>query len=231
MDIDLLVNVFGKTLDYVSVIIVALLVLILGWLIALVIKILISKLLDTFQFNKLCDRLKITEFLDKGDVAYTPSKLVSVIFYWIILIIVFFISAHMLGLGRLDVLLTRLLDYIPNVIVAILIIIIGTLISVFIGNIVRTIASNANVPEAEFLGKATKVLIIIFVIFMALEQLQIALDIVKFSFKILFGGIVFGLSLAFAIGCNDIVKDFVQQILQRNSHRRKKGPRPPDLEE
>ena len=231
METDLMGDVLGKALNYFYVIAIALFALICGWLIALGIKTIISKLLDALKFNKLCDRLKITEFLKKGEVTYTPSKLVAVIFYWIILIVVFFVIAHMLSLSKLDVLLARLLDHIPNVIAAVLIVVIGTLISLFIGNVVRTIASNTNVPGAKFLGRITKVLIIIFVIFMALEQLQIALDIVKFSFKVLFGGIIFGLALAFAIGCSDIVKDFVQQTLRKDYHKRKKGPRVPDFEE
>lgn len=194
--------------------VVSLVILVVGWLVAVVVEILISRGLVALGFNALCEKIKFTEILKKGNIKYTPSKLASVLIYWIIVIGVILLSADALGITVVRSLLDKILAYIPNVIASILILIFGSLLSSFVGNIVETASGNTNIPHPHLLGRIVKVVIVIFAITMAIEQLGIATSIVTSTFQIVLGAIGLAFALAFGIGCKDIAKDTIEKILK-----------------
>lgn len=204
----------GKFSQNIPNLVVSLVILVVGWLVAVVVEILISRGLGALGFNALCEKIKVTEILKKGNIKYTPAKLVSVLIYWIIVIGVILLSADALGITAVRNLLDKILAYIPNVIASILILIFGSLLSSFVGNIVETAAGNTNIPHSHLLGRIVKVVIVIFAITMAIEQLGIATAIVTSTFQIVLGAIGLAFALSFGIGCKDIAKDIIEKILK-----------------
>ncbi len=105
--------------------------------------------------------------------------------------------------------------FIPNIIAAIFILIIGMFAAVIIKNIVKTTASSAGIPHINLLSKIIEVVIMVFAVAMALEQLQIGARIVELTITIILGSFGLGFALALGLGCKDIVAKSAEGFLEK----------------
>jgi hypothetical protein len=105
-----------------------------------------------------------------------------------------------LGLTYVTDLLGRVMLFLPRVFVALLILIFGAYFAGFVGGSVRTYCRNSDIRDAELIGRLAQYAIVIFVVLIALEQLAIGGDIIRYTFLILLTGIVLALALAFGLG-------------------------------
>ena len=94
---------------------------------------------------------------------------------------------------------------------AMLIVVFGSYFARFVGNAITTYCIEAQIPDADMLGKMAQYLIMAFVIMIALRQLEVGADIVELTFLILLGGVVLALALAFGLGG----KDWAAALLER----------------
>lgn len=199
----------GKTLGVV-------IILIIGWVIAKVIKTLVIKGLKAIKIvDIISERIELNSILAKGGIEYSLSELVGVICYWLMLLITFVVAINFLGLTVAADLLNRIVLYIPNVIAGIFILILGIFIATLLKNIVQTAANNMGISQANLLAKVTEIVIIAFSIFITLEQLKIGIRITEITLSIILGSIGLGLALAFGLGCKDIVADYVEELLNK----------------
>jgi hypothetical protein len=207
----------------------AAIVLVLGWLGAIVVRFLISRLLLLARFDKLGKRAGFSEFLRKGHVRYTPSQLAGVIAYWVALLSVFLLVARILDVEIYRALSEKLVQAVPNMFAGILVVIVGYLIVSFISNFILTIALNASIKSATLLSKVIKWLGVIVVFTMALEQVGLGRSLVEFIFQVLLGALAFGAALAFGLGCKDMARDSLQKVI-KNLHEQERGAGKQDLE-
>ena len=207
----------------------ALVVLVVGWLAAYIIRIIISKFLLLIRFDKLGAKAGLSEFLRKGHVKYTPSRLAGVIIYWLMLLVVFLSVARILDLDIYLALSGKLIQALPNILAGLLVAIVGYLIVSFSIDFVLTIALNASIASARLLSRVIKWLGVIIVVTMALEQIGLGRSIVEFIFQILLAAIAFGSALAFGLGCKDMARETLQKII-RNLREQERGSNGSDLE-
>lgn len=203
----------------------ALLVIILfiiGWLISkFVIRLGIIKGLKFLKLDELAKRIELDTLLSKGGITLSLSELIGAICYWLALLITFVVALNSVGLTIAADLLQRITLFIPNIIVAIFILIMGMFASVILKNIVKTAATNAGISQVNLLSKLTEVVIMIFAVIMALEQLQINVKIVELAITIILAAFGLGFALAFGLGCKDLVGKAVSDFL--NKVKTKKG--------
>lgn len=130
------------------------------------------------------------------------------------------LAGFLIGLAAFDsewtsLLAREMLDYIPNLLGAALVLLIGSVIARFLARSVLIGAVNMNLQYARLLSVGVKWLVVVLAVAMALEHLRIARGIVELGFGILFGGIVFALALAVGLGS----KDFVTKSLSRDAQK------------
>jgi len=212
-------QMLSKILAYLPVLLGALLILIIGWIVAKAIKRLVDWLLKIVRFDTLADKAGISEILRKGDLRISAREVVSSIVYWLIIIMVLVMAVDALGLPKSSDILASLFAYVPKVIVALLVLIVAMFLANFVSGIVRTAAGNANLPKPEILAGVSRWAIIIFAITIALEQLGIAPLLVTATFNIILGGIVLALALAFGLGGKDAAAKYLEELKQRRSMR------------
>lgn len=193
--------------------IMALLVSILGWCAAIMIRLVISKVLELAKFNQVCEKTGFSDFLRKGQVSYSPAKLMGAIVYWVIVLVILFWGANLLNIRMTETLSERLVTAVPGFVSAMLILVVGVIIVSFIGNFVMTIARNAAFPHARLLSQVTKGLGIVLVFSLTIEQVNIGTTMIVSLFQIVLGAIVFGAALAFGLGCKDIARDAMVRFL------------------
>ncbi len=190
-------------------------ILALGLLVAWAVKSLVFRLLKTVRFDQFCGRTGFSLALAKGGVSETPSHLVSRMTYWAITLIFLMLGMGALNLKPVDQFVTRAFAYLPHVLVAMVILIVGFLLGNFFGRATLIAAVNAQVSQARFLARGVRLAVILFALAMAFEQLGIATAIIVAAFSISFGGVVLALAIAFGLGAKDAAKDFIEARLRR----------------
>ncbi|MDP2940021.1 MAG: hypothetical protein Q8O13_08085 [Candidatus Omnitrophota bacterium] len=189
-------------------------IFVVGWLIAKLIKLLVVKALKAIRLDSVAEQAKIADFLSKGGVKYTLSELIGVILYWILLFGVLISALNVLALTGVSGFLDRILAYLPSVIGAIIILILGIFISVFVESIVRTTIANVGLNQANLLAKVAQVAIVVFSILIALDELKIGTVLVS-AMSIILASLGLALGLAFGLGSKEIAGRFVSDLIEK----------------
>ena len=206
-----------RLIGYLPTLLGALVILIVGWIVAKVIRGIVNRLLKVIRFDKLADKAGISEILSKGGFKATTGEVLSGLVYWLVIIMVLVIVVNALGLPQASDVLESLFAYIPNVIAAIFVLVIGMFLANFVSGIVRTAAGNANLPKPEVLAGISRWAIIIFAATISLRELGIAPLLVTTTFNILFGGVCLALALAFGLGGKDAAAKYIEQLQKKRS--------------
>ncbi|MBU1124568.1 MAG: hypothetical protein KKC84_00910 [Candidatus Omnitrophica bacterium] len=192
---------------------VALIILFLGWMVSRFVRTIIGKL--TKPLDGLSERFGLENVLKKGGIGLTLSEVLGVIAYWFGILMTAMLAINAVGLTMAADLLNRIILFVPNVVSAVFIMIAGLFVGTFMKNIVQAAASNAGLSQGQVLSKAVEVAIIIFAIFIALEQLRIGIRITELTIGIVFGSVGLGLALAFGLGCKDIAGKLVNEFIEK----------------
>ncbi len=203
--------------EFIPTLIGTFLILIIGWIIAKIIQKTALKVLNLIRFDTFADKAGISSVLEKGNIKTTTTKLLSGLVYWLIMIMVLVMVVNALGLTVASQLLDGLLSYIPNVIAAIFVLVLGLFLANIVAGVVRTAASNSNLPKPEMMASLSKWAIVIFAVTISLKQLNIAPLLVTTTFNILFGGICLALALAFGLGGKDVAAKYLENLRNRYS--------------
>jgi hypothetical protein len=187
----------------------------LGWIVSK----LIRKSLVALKFDKLCSQMGITSVLLKGNIRKPASELLVTGTYWLIAISFFMIGLRTLDEAVMSGVFSRFFSFLPNLVIALFIFIAGFLISKFIARSVLIGAVNAQIRSAKLLSIGVDLLILIFTLSLALEQLGIGQNTIVAAFSILFGGIVLALAIAFGLGGRQLAREFLERHLGHKTQR------------
>ncbi|RKY30382.1 MAG: hypothetical protein DRP74_07135 [Candidatus Omnitrophota bacterium] len=207
---DLLVRFWNFFLNFLA----AIIVFVIGWLVAKLIKSILVRVLKAIRLDSVAEKVKVAEFLSKGGIKYTLSEILGLIVYWVIILGVLISSLDILALTGVSAFLDKIVGYIPNVIGALIILILGMFISVFVASIIRTAAANLGLNQANLLSKVGQVAILVFAIIITLDQLQIGAVLVS-AMNIVLASIGLAVALAFGMGCRDLAGRFVSDIIDK----------------
>jgi len=216
-------NAFAtKITAFLPELIGAIIIFVVGWIIARLVKLATEKLLNLVRFNKATEKTGVNKFLKKGEIVKTPSEIVGTLVYWFIMILVLIASLDALGLPIVSDMLNSIFLYIPNVVAAIIVLVLGILMGSLLAAVVRTAASNAGLKNAEGLGKISLYAIVVFVSAIALIQLGIGEEIVASAFGLVFGAAALALALAFGLGGRDVAAEYLKRWLEEKKAPAKK---------
>jgi hypothetical protein len=203
-----------KIMAFLPMLLGAIIIFVVGIIIAKLIKMAIVKLLKLIRFDSATEKTGINEFLQKGNITSTPSEVIGALIYWFIAILVLIASLDALGLPVVSDILNDIFLYIPNVVAAIIVLVLGLLFANLLSAIVQTAVSNVGLKTSEALGKASFYAVIFFSISIALIQLGIGERVVTAAFIIAFGALALALSLSFGLGGKEIAGEYLKRWLE-----------------
>lgn len=218
-----LTSFWTQLASFIPQLLAALLLLFVGWILANLARTGVIKLLDLLRFDSLADKTGIEAFLKQGHVDISLGRLIANLVYWVIIFIVIVTVANSLGLHLVAELFNKIVLYIPNVIVAILVLVFGILIARIINRLVFAYLNNIGVQGALTISTLSEYAMIIFVVFVALEQLEIGTTLLTAAFQIGFGAIGLALALAFGLGG----REWAAGVIKRMTDREGKNVNPP----
>ena len=214
-------NAFAtKITAFLPELIGAIIIFVAGWIVARLIRLAVERLLKLVRFDKATEKTGVQEFLKKGDVEKAPSEIIGTLAYWFIMILVIIAALDALGLPIVSDLLNSIFLYIPNVVAAIIVLILGFLVGNLLSAVVRTAASNAGLKNAEGLGTIALYAIVFFSAAIAMIQLGIGEEIITAAFGIAFGAAALALAIAFGLGGREVAAEYLKRLLEE----RKKTP-------
>jgi hypothetical protein len=212
------IRVFLRQLgDLLPRLLLALVILVVGWLLAKAARFAIVKGLRAINFHVVTERAGLDGFLRDGGVERDTTEILGMLVYWLVILGALVIGFNTLGLTYVTDLLGRVILFVPKVMVALLILAFGSYFARFIGNAITAYCRNVHIQDAELLGRLAQYAIVTFVVLIALDQVNIGGDIVRQSFLIILAGVVFALALAFGLGG----REWAAELLERWWPRRK----------
>ena len=202
----------GKVTTFLPNLLAMITILILGFLIAWIVKKLIFRFLKAIQFDKVSERWGLPHILSKGGATYSPADLLSRFFYWVIVLITLILGINALEVAVTQNFISHFFNYLPHLFAAMIILAIGYLIAIFLGQATLIAAVNAQMESAKILSRAVRWFIIILSLTMTLYHLGIAEKVIVAAFSITFGGIVLALAIAFGWGGKELAKNFLEKL-------------------
>ncbi|MBE0536998.1 MAG: hypothetical protein IH624_15145 [Phycisphaerae bacterium] len=204
-------EMLARIINYLPVLVGALIVLLVGWVIARAIRWLTNKGLKAVQFDRVAEKAGIPEILRKGDLHISPRGLVAGLVFWLVMLMVLVMFVNALGLPRASDILEAIFAYIPRVIAALLVLVLGMFVANLVSRVVRVAAANADLLHPGIFAGITRWAIIIFAVAIALSQLGIAPVLVTTSLNIVLAGLAFALALAVGLGSKDAVARYLEE--------------------
>jgi small-conductance mechanosensitive channel len=193
-------NILSSIGTFIPSLLGAIVILVVGFIAANLVGALITRLLVALRFDALADRLEVNRFIRNTGVRLTTAEVVGQIGYWFILISAFLAATDILGLRQVSAILSNILLYIPNVVVAMVILLAGALIGDLSANLVRGTVRTASITTAETLARLTRWSIIVFAVLLALDQLGIATRLIDTLFTGFVAALAIALGLSFGLG-------------------------------
>lgn len=189
----------------------------IGWLIAIAIKVLVRHGLRLVKFDVLCDQVGAAQVLAKADLP-SPTDMLGALSFWATWVGFLMVGISSLGFVALEEQVKRFFFYVPQIFVAVIILFIGIVFANFSARAVLLGLVNANVPSARMLSNAVRMFLVVLTVAMALEQVAVARSVVLIAFSIAFGAVMLGLAIAFGLGGRDVAR----RVLERRFTERSK---------
>lgn len=186
-------GVMGGIVEFFPKLFVAVVIFIVGWVFGVLVGRFVAQVINALRVDKAMQTLHVEEVVNRAGFRLNTGKFIGKIVEWFVIIVFLIASFDVLGLTEINEFLrSTVLGYLPNVVVAAVILVIAALISDAVGKVVVGSAKAGNLPSAHFLGGISKWAIWVFAIIAALDQLGIARE----PLQILFTGLVWMLTIA-----------------------------------
>jgi Conserved TM helix len=197
---------------YLPRFIVMLIIALIGWVIAYLLKIFIRSLLRVTKFSKLSENAGATELLHQAALP-SSTELVSRFVFWVAWAGFVLLGVSVLGIAGLQEYISRFFLFLPRLFVALVILFFGFVAASFVSRAVLLAAVNANFRSSRMLSAAIRILISIFTLSMVFEVLGVAEQTMLIAFAAVFGAAMLGLAIAFGLGGKDLAREFLEKRL------------------
>ena len=202
--------------DYMPAILGALLILIVGSLIANTAKALVIKVLSSLHIAKAVKKTPIEHFLKNAEIKSGFETIVGTVVYWLIMLVVLQSVVTILGLDSLSLLLAGILGYFPRVLSAVVVLFFGVLLAGLFESFVKGAFKTIEASSSRMFGKIASYLVITVTILAAISELGIANEFILILFVGFVAATSLAAGLAFGLGGKDVVRDFLSEWYKRN---------------
>ena len=204
---------FLQIVEFIPALLGASVILLAGYLLAKLIEKVILRILRRLGLNQLLEKGGVMQAVEHSGTHLDPSRVISQLVFWFIMFAVILLAGNALGLESLANVFSELVSYIPSVIAAIVIMIVGIVLGNFVGGLIM--ASAGGLHGGPALARVGRIGVIVLAIFMALQELGIATDIVTTAFALLFGAIALAMALSFGLGNRDLAGEITREWYER----------------
>jgi len=208
-------NILTGMLSFLPQLLAALLLFLLGLILAKWAKKLIVKLLNAVKLSKLVETTGFEKFLQKAEVKTKIEVILGELVRWLIILVFFVATVNVLGLTTVSLVLNTILAYIPQVISAVLILTGGVLLAGVVESVIKGALVQIDIKTARLLAKVASYLVVIFTILTSINELGIAQSFVNAIFIGVIATLALGLGLAIGLGAKDLIGQILDEWYQQ----------------
>jgi hypothetical protein len=191
-----------------------LVIVVLGWLIAFILKVLLRSVLKITRFDKLSEHTGATQLL-RGAALPSLSELVSRFVFWVAWLGFILLGISVLGLVGIEQHVASFFGFLPRLFASLLILFFGLLGASFFSRAALLSGVNAGLPSPRLISWAIRTMIILFVISMSFEELGVGSRTMIVAFALTFGSLMLGLALAFGLGGKELARKYLERRFAR----------------
>lgn len=207
-----LLGLWESVVGYLPNLFGAIIVFFVGVAVAVVMRKIVVRGIYLLKIDEAIDRFEVKSSLKKFGINLHIGELVGWIFKWFFIIVALIAATDILGWDQVTDYLKQVVIFVPNVIIAIIILLAGILLGNFVRNIVKSAVSAARLASADFLAGIAKWSILIFSLMAAMVQLNIAPDLIRVLFTGLVAMLAIAGGLAFGLGGKDHAHRLLDQL-------------------
>lgn len=215
MGFEILKNLLIKFVSAVPNILAAIFISLVGFVIAKSVGKLITHLFQKIGVDKLADKLNEIDVVHKYNIQFKPSRILGEIIYYFLMLFFLIAATELLGMPAVSNLIGDLINYIPNLVVAGVVLVIGLVVSNALKEIVNTTCKSLNVPNASLIGNLVFYFVFITIALSALNQAKIDTSFIRNNLSIILGGIVAAFSIGYGLASKDMMSNFLASFYSR----------------
>ncbi len=212
-----LLEVGGQLIGVLPSLLGALTVLIVGWLFAKLFSRIIEKILKAIKVDTLAEKFKSIDVLD--DITIKPSVIISRILYYLIMLIVVAVSADLMALKILSTQVESLIEYIPNLITAGLIMVFGLLLANMVKELLSTTFRSLGISSGSIISNFVFYFLFITIALSALSQASIKTAFIENNLTIIIGGIMIAFAIGYGYASRNVMANFLGSLYSKPKFR------------
>ena len=213
---NLLSDLISQTAAALPNVLGALVILIIGWIIAKFVARMVKRLFKSLNIDKLGEKLNDVDLLKKTNFNIEISSVFSKIVYYIMMLFFLVASVDVLGMESLSNLVKDLINYIPQLITAMVLLAVGLVIADTLSGIIRSTCKSLGIPSAGIIGSMAFWLIFLTIGVSALSQAGIDTNFIRSNLSILLGGVILAFAIGYGFASKNIVENFLASFYSKN---------------
>lgn len=211
-----------QLLQVIPALLIACLILVAGYFVARTTERWVDAVLKRLDFNRVAEEGGLREAVDRTGTRMDPEHAVGKLAFWLVMLLVILLASAALGLESINEMFGIMISFIPTLISAIVIVVLGMVVGEFLRGLI--VASAGSVEGVPTLAKVAKGAVVVIAIFMALQQLGVAEEIVTSAFTLILGAVALAVGLAFGIGNTALAGEVTRRWYEENRERREARP-------
>ena len=200
---------------------VAVLILLVGYFVARQIEKWTDRTLKRLNFNKVAEAGGLREAVDRTGGGLDPVHAVGKLLFWLIMLIVILLASAALGLDSINRMFGIMLGFIPTLIAAIVVVILGIVVGEFVRGLI--LASAGTMEGVPILANVAKGSVVVIAVFMALQQLGVAAELITAAFTLVLGAVALAVGLAFGLGNTTLAGEVTRRWYQAYRERQRQA--------
>lgn len=214
--ISTLTKLINQFVDFVPRFIFAAFILLIGYLVAKGISIILKKVLEKIGFDRIGEKLNEISIVKQLQTEIKLSQIVSKVLYYFIMLGFITDATRTLGVGAITGLVEKLVNFVPQLIVAAIMLQIGVLVAETLKNAVVSICKSFNVPSAKLIGSIVFTFFSVITLISALGQAGINTELLESSFNLIIGGIILAFSVGYGFASRDVLSNLLASFYSNN---------------
>jgi Conserved TM helix/Mechanosensitive ion channel len=215
MGFKILESLLLRLVNAIPNIIAAIAIALIGMLIAKAIAKLIERLLSTIGIDTLASKLNDIDVVQQYNINFKPSHIVGQVFYYVLMLVFLIAATDVLGMPAVSQLISDLINYVPNIITAMIVLIIGLLVANGLKGIVYSTCKSVGIPSANLVASFVFYFVFLTALMSGLSQAKIDTDFVKANLSIILGGGVAAFALGYGLASRDMMSNFLASFYSR----------------
>lgn len=217
--IGILTNLIYQFASIIPNFIGAVFVLIVGFFVAKLFFRLLKKIFEKSGVDKLVDKLQEIDLIANSRFELKISVVLAKLTYYIIVIFALMVATEILGMPAVSQLMVDIIGYLPNLITAGIVLIVGTIFANFIKGLVQTSTASLGIPSGKFIANFVFYFLFIAVVMSALGQAKVNTEFLKSNLTVIVGGAVLAFSIGYGFASRDMMANFIASFYSKNKVR------------